>query len=91
MLSTTSMLFTHSVAVSNLSLWLLLDLERPVETLLLKVAAMRDSIMLGQHEFTMRRIDSEELGSEEDNKGALEDLAYNADLFIANQEVNVLE
>ena len=39
--------------------------------------------------------DSEELGSEEDNdnnKDALvDDLTYNSDLFVANQEVNVLE
>ena len=49
-------------------------------------------IMVGQHEFIMRsRTDSKELGSEEDYKEALEDLTYNVDLFLANQEVNVLE
>ena len=47
--------------------------------------------MLGQHQFIMRRTDSEGLGPEDGNKDALEDLAYNADLFIANQEVNVLK
>ena len=47
--------------------------------------------MMGQHEFIMRRTDSKELGSEEDNKEALEFLTYNADLFIANQEVNMRE
>ena len=48
--------------------------------------------MVGQHEFIMRsRTDSKELGSEEDYKEALEDLTYNVDLFLANQEVNVLE
>ena len=48
--------------------------------------------MVGQHEFIMRsRTDSKELGSEEDYKEALEDLLYNVDLFLANQEVNVLE
>ncbi len=50
------------------------------------VAMMRDSIVMGQHEFIMRRTDSDGLESEEENKEALEDLAYNADLFIANQE-----
>ena len=54
---------------------------------------------MGQHEFIMRRTDSNELGPEEENKEALDELEdltyhyhiihYNADLFIANQdEVN---
>ena len=51
-----------------------------------KVATMRDFIMEGQHEFIMRRTDSNGLESEAENKEALEDLTYNADLFIANQE-----
>ena len=34
----------------------------------------------------MRRTDSNGLESEAENKEALEDLTYNADLFIANQE-----
>ena len=47
---------------------------------------------MGQHEFIMRRAGSNGLGSEEENKEALEDLTYNANIFIANQEeVNVLE
>ena len=57
-----------------------------------KVATMRDFIMEGQHEFIMRRTDSNGLESEAENKEALEDLTYNADLFFANQEeVNTLE
>ena len=36
--------------------------------------------MVGQHEFIMRKTDSEGLGPEVDNKDALEDLAYNAEL-----------
>ena len=51
-----------------------------------KVATMRDFIMEGQHEFIMRRTDSNGLESEAENKEALEDLTYNADLFFANQE-----
>ena len=35
-----------------------------------KVATMRDSITVGQHEFIMRRTDSNGLGSEEENKVA---------------------
>ena len=47
---------------------------------------------MGQHEFIMRRAGSNGLGSEEENKEALEDLTYYADLFIANQEeVDTLE
>ena len=57
-----------------------------------KVSTMRDSITVGQREFTMRRTDSNGLESKEENKEALEDLTYNADLFITNQEeVNMLE
>ena len=38
-----------------------------------KVATMRDSIiiMVGQHEFKMRKTDSEGLGPEDDNKELL--------------------
>ena len=37
---------------------------------------MRNSITVGQHEFIMRRTDSDGLESEEENKEALEDLTY---------------
>ncbi len=53
----------------------------------IKVARMRDSIMDGQDELIMRKSDSEKVGSEDDNKAILEDVAYNAGLYIANQEV----
>ena len=57
-----------------------------------KVATMRDFIMEGQHEFIMRTTDSNGLESEAENNEALDDLTYNADLFIANQEeINTLE
>ena len=49
-----------------------------------KVAMMRDFIVEGQHEFIMRRTDSNGLELKAENKEALEDLTYNADLFIAN-------
>ena len=53
---------------------------------------MRNSITVGQHEFIMRRTDSDGLESEEENEAALENLTYSADLSIANQEeVNFLE
>ena len=37
---------------------------------------MRDSIMVSQHEFIMRRTDSNGLESEEENKEALGDYYY---------------
>ena len=43
--------------------------------------------MDGQDELIMRKSDSEKVGSEDDNKAILEDVAYNAGLYIANQEV----
>ena len=53
---------------------------------------MRDFIMEGQHKFIMRRTESNGLESEAEDKEALEDVTYNADLFIANQEeVNTLD
>ena len=48
---------------------------------------MRDSIMEGQDELIMRKLDSEEVGLEDDNQAVLDDVGYNADLYIANQEV----
>ena len=52
-----------------------------------KVARMRESIMEGQDELIMRKSDSEEVGLEDDNQAVLDDLGYNSDLYIANQEV----
>ena len=48
---------------------------------------MRDSIMEGQDELIMLKLDSEEVGLEDNNEAVLEDVGYNADLYIANQEV----
>ena len=59
-----------------------------------KVAMMRDFIMEGQHKFIMRRTESNGLESEAEDKEALEleDVTYNAELFIANkEEVNTLD
>ena len=57
-----------------------------------KVAMVRDFIMESQHEFILRRTESNGLESEAEDKEALEDVTYNAELFIANQEeVNTLD
>ena len=54
-----------------------------------KVARMRESIMEDQDEFIIRDSGREEVGSEANNRAALEDsIGYNADLYIANQECN---
>ena len=51
-----------------------------------KVAKMRDSIMEDQDELIIRKSECEELGPEVNAKAALEDVGYNADLYIAIQE-----
>ena len=43
--------------------------------------------MEDQDELIMHKSDSEEVGLEDDNQAALDDVGYNADLYIANQEV----
>ena len=53
-----------------------------------KVARMREAIMEDPSEFIMRRPGGEEVGSEVNNRAALEDIGNNADLYIANQEGN---
>ena len=53
-----------------------------------KVARMRESIMEDQDEFVIRNSGREEVGSEANNRAALEDIGYNTDLYIANQECN---
>ena len=53
-----------------------------------KVAKMRDSIMEDQDDLMIRKSECDELGSELNAKAALEDVGYNADLYIANQEDN---
>ena len=53
-----------------------------------KVARMRESIMEDQDELTLRSSSREEVGSEANNRSALEEIGYNTDLNIANQECN---
>ena len=43
--------------------------------------------MEGQDELIKRKSNSEEGGLEDDNEAVLDDLRYNADFYIANQEV----
>ena len=54
-----------------------------------KVAKMRDSIMEDQDDLMIRKSECDELGSELNAKAALEDVGYNADLYIAIQEDNI--
>ena len=44
--------------------------------------------MEDQDELIIRKSDSEDVALEANNKAALEDVGYNADLYIANQEDN---
>ena len=53
-----------------------------------KVARMRESIMEDQDVFIIRDSGREEVGLEANNRAALEDIGYNTDLCIANQECN---
>ena len=50
-----------------------------------KVARMRGCIMDGHDELIIRKSNSEEGGLEDDNKAVLDDLRYDADLYIANR------
>ena len=53
-----------------------------------KVAKMREAIMEDQDEFLMCNAGHTEVGLEANNAALLEDVAQNADLYIANQDVN---
>ena len=53
----------------------------------LKMAKLRESIMEGHDELIIRKSNNEEVGLEDDNQAVLDDLGYNADLYIANQEI----
>ena len=53
-----------------------------------KVAKMREAIMEDQDEFLMRNTGHRKVGLEANNAALLEDVAQNADLYIANQEAN---
>ena len=52
-----------------------------------KVARMSESIMESQDELIIRKSDCYEAGLEDDNQAALDDLRYNADVYISNQVV----
>ena len=53
-----------------------------------KVAKMREAIMEDQDEFLMRNTGHRKVGLEANNAALLEDVAQNADLYIANQDAN---
>ena len=53
-----------------------------------KVAKMREAIMEDQDEFIMRNSGNTEVGLETNDAALLEDVAQNADLYIANQGAN---
>ena len=53
-----------------------------------KVARMRDSIMEDQDELIIRKLESEELGLETNNKAVLEDVAKRRFVYCAYQEDN---
>ena len=50
-----------------------------------KVAKMREAIMEDQDEFLMRNSEHADVDVDTNNRAHLEDLAQNADLYIANQ------
>ena len=54
-----------------------------------KVAKMREAIMEDQDEFLMRNSEHTDVDVEANNRAQLEDVAQNADLYIANQEANI--
>ena len=54
-----------------------------------KVARMRESIMEDQDEFIIRDSGREEVGSEANNRATLEDVGYNADLYLAYRQSTV--
>jgi len=61
-----------------------------LNVLVVKVAKikMREAIMEDQDEFLMRNSGHTEVGVENNNAALLEDVAQNADLYIANQDVS---
>jgi hypothetical protein len=54
-----------------------------------KVGKMREAITEDQDEFLMRNSGQTEVGLETNNAALLEDVAQNADLYIANQSVSM--
>ena len=53
-----------------------------------KVAKTREAVMEDQDELLTRNAGRTEVGLEANNAALLEDVAQNADLYIANQDVN---
>ena len=53
-----------------------------------KVAKMREAIMEDQDEFLMRNTECADVDMHTNNRAHLEDVAQNADLYIANQAVS---
>ena len=53
-----------------------------------KVAKMREAIMEDQDEFLMRNSEHADVDVDTNNRAYLEDVAQNADLYIANQGAN---
>ena len=52
-----------------------------------KVARLRDAIMQDQDEFITRNANFEDVAVMANDKAILEDIGFNTDLYIANQEV----
>ena len=52
-----------------------------------KVARLKDAIMQDQDEFITRNANFEDVDVMANDKAILEDIGFNADLYIANQEV----
>ena len=52
-----------------------------------KVARLRDAIMQDQDEFITRNANFEDVAFMANDKAILEDIGFNTDLYIANQEV----
>ena len=52
-----------------------------------KVARMSESTMESQDERITRKVEGVEIGLEDDNQAALDDVGYNADLYISDQAV----
>ena len=53
-----------------------------------KVAKMREAIMEDQDEFLMRNTECADVDMHTNHRAHLEDVAQNADLYIANQAVS---
>ena len=52
-----------------------------------KVARLRDAIMQDQDKFITRNTNFEDVAVMANDKAILEDIGFNTDLYIANQEV----